>query len=79
MERAAVTVETERIEGSDPWCLWWWTLTWNSVFQLLREALLEIRALRDVTVCREGIGSTDGELLITPADGRWDLTLLLKS
>ena len=21
---AAVTVETERIKGSDPWCLWWW-------------------------------------------------------
>jgi membrane associated rhomboid family serine protease len=21
---AVVTVETERIKGSNPWCLWWW-------------------------------------------------------
>ena len=24
LERAVVTVETERIKGSNPWCLWWW-------------------------------------------------------
>jgi len=24
LTRAAVTVETERIKGSNPWCLWWW-------------------------------------------------------
>jgi len=24
LARAAVTVETERIKGSNPWCLWWW-------------------------------------------------------
>ena len=24
LERAAGTVETERIKGSNPWCLWWW-------------------------------------------------------
>jgi hypothetical protein len=24
LARAAVTLETERIEGSKPWCLWWW-------------------------------------------------------
>jgi len=24
LERAVVTVETERIKGSSPWCLWWW-------------------------------------------------------
>jgi len=24
LARAAVTVETERIEGSNPWCSWWW-------------------------------------------------------
>ena len=74
LARAAVTVVTERIEWSNPWCLWWWTLTWHSIFQLLREALLNIRALRDVILCRVGNGSTDGELLIMPTDGRWDLT-----
>jgi hypothetical protein len=26
LERAVVTLETERIKGSNPWCLWWW---WN--------------------------------------------------
>ena len=25
LARAAVTVETERIEGSSPWYLWWWS------------------------------------------------------
>jgi hypothetical protein len=24
---AVVTLETERIKGSNPWCLWWW---WRS-------------------------------------------------
>ena len=24
LARAAVTVETERIKGPNPWCLWWW-------------------------------------------------------
>ena len=24
LARAALTVETERIKGSNPWCLWWW-------------------------------------------------------
>jgi len=24
--RAAVTLETERIKGSNPWCLWWWRI-----------------------------------------------------
>ena len=27
LERAVVTLETERIKGSSPWCLWWW---WSS-------------------------------------------------
>ena len=26
--RAAVTLETERIKGSNPWCLWWWWWWW---------------------------------------------------
>jgi len=26
LARAAVTLETERIKGSNPWCLWWWCL-----------------------------------------------------
>ena len=28
LARAAVTVETERINGSNPWCLWWWWCWW---------------------------------------------------
>ena len=30
LERAVVTLETERIKGSNPWCLWWW---WWKMFQ----------------------------------------------
>jgi len=26
LARAAVTLETERIKGSNPWCLWWWII-----------------------------------------------------
>ena len=29
LERAAVTLETERIKGSNPWCLWWWWVDWQ--------------------------------------------------
>jgi len=25
LERTVVTLETERIKGSNPWCLWWWS------------------------------------------------------
>ena len=37
LETTVVTLETERIKGSNPWCLWWW---WSSsliigVFQRL--------------------------------------------
>ena len=33
MERAVVTLETERIKGSNPWCLWWWWWCWwNCMF-----------------------------------------------
>ena len=28
--RAAVTVETERVKRSDPWCLWWWWCWWQN-------------------------------------------------
>jgi len=28
LARAAVTLETERIKGTNPWCLWWWWLWW---------------------------------------------------
>jgi hypothetical protein len=31
LARAAVTLQTERIEGSNPWCLWWWWWWWNFV------------------------------------------------
>jgi len=27
LARAAVTLETERFKGSNPWCLWWWWWT----------------------------------------------------
>ena len=28
LARAAVTLETERIKESNPWCLWWWWWWW---------------------------------------------------
>ena len=28
LKRAVLTLETERIEGSNPWCLWWWWWWW---------------------------------------------------
>ena len=28
LERAVVTLETGRIKGSNPWCLWWWWWWW---------------------------------------------------
>ena len=28
LERAVVTLETERIKGSNTWCLWWWWWWW---------------------------------------------------
>jgi len=33
--RAAVTVETERIKGSDAWCLWWWWLQMLEIIPML--------------------------------------------
>jgi len=32
LARAAVTLETERIKGSDPWCLWWWNIWFRILF-----------------------------------------------
>ena len=32
LERAAVTLETERIKGSNPWWWWWWWW-WRPLFQ----------------------------------------------
>jgi hypothetical protein len=31
LARAVVILETERIKGSNPWCLWWWwrILSWS--------------------------------------------------
>ena len=45
LERAVVTVETERIKGSNPWCLWWWwsvhvcavTGRWLNVWAMARQ------------------------------------------
>jgi hypothetical protein len=28
LARKVVTLETERIKGSNPWCLWWWWWWW---------------------------------------------------
>jgi len=28
LARAVVTLETERIKGSNPWCIWWWWWWW---------------------------------------------------
>ena len=32
LARAVVTLETERIKGSNPWCLWWWNMGCRKVF-----------------------------------------------
>ena len=31
LEKVVVTLKTERIKGSNPWCLWWWWWWWPSV------------------------------------------------
>jgi len=37
--RAVVTLETERIKGSNPWCLWWWCAR-STTFTIYKEALV---------------------------------------
>jgi len=32
LERAVVVLETERIEGSNPWCLWWWYICHHACY-----------------------------------------------
>jgi len=33
LARAVVTLESERVKGSNPWCLWWWFELENSQVQ----------------------------------------------
>ena len=40
LARAAVTLETERIKGFNPWCLWWWWLLSLSPQTFLQAVLL---------------------------------------
>jgi len=48
LARAAVTLEMERIKGSNPWCFlwWWWCDPWG-----LHSYFVEDSVLRDVTLC----------------------------
>ena len=49
LERAVVTLETERIKGSNPWCLWWW---WSSDLSVSRKGTVKF-ALNVATCCTE--------------------------
>jgi len=40
LARAAVTLETERIKGSNRWCLWWWWLCLCSYEYLIHKDFL---------------------------------------
>ena len=40
LARASVTLETERIKGSNPWCLWWWNILWGKTFFFRKSCLL---------------------------------------
>jgi hypothetical protein len=31
LARAVVTLETERVKGSNPLCLWWWSFLWKFI------------------------------------------------
>ena len=39
LARAAVTVGTERIKGSNHWCLWWWC-TWHKTYWNLKLSIV---------------------------------------
>ena len=63
LARAAVTVETERIKGSNPWCLWWWWWWWWCTVPI-------IHTIR-------GVGLRHGAVNIVtrvPADCRTDIS-----
>jgi hypothetical protein len=48
---AVVTVETERIKGSNPWCLcWWWWLTLVSCYSRLRWIWSEVKTHQIFTI-----------------------------
>ena len=40
LARAVVTLETERIKGSNPWCLWWWWWWWWWPWKYIKKARL---------------------------------------
>ena len=40
LQRATVTLEKERIKGSNPWCLWWWLLFEWAWLRLLSRPVL---------------------------------------
>jgi hypothetical protein len=42
LARTAVTLETERIKGSNPWCLWWWWWTITITKQLFEIWMLDL-------------------------------------
>ena len=53
LARTVVTLETERIKGSNPWCLWWCTDPWtsNGEYLLLNTSIHTIvTVLRMVTL-----------------------------
>ena len=59
LARAAVNLETERIEESNPWCLWWWWW-WLKKFKIYIQTL---KTLLHVWIIRSSSGSTYCSLL----------------
>jgi hypothetical protein len=52
LAQAAVTVETERVKGSNPWCLlwwWWWCIRFQPARQIFIEFLKNFHALQTRT------------------------------
>jgi len=49
-----VTLETERIKGSNPWCLWWWWWWWFHhiciYIYILHELVFPIKVPNQVTL-----------------------------
>jgi len=49
LARAAVTLETERIKGSNPWCSWWWLLFFY-VYGTVHRNFMSVNVQQDATI-----------------------------
>jgi len=46
LARTVLTLETERIKGSNPWCLWWWWWWFFCKVQVKQSHYKPVQALR---------------------------------